>query len=46
MVKEKLDILHLFRKIFRDENIEDKFEMSDICKQSIKERKDAKINKK
>ena len=45
MVKEKLDILHLFRKIFRDENIEDKFEMSDICKQSIKEIKGAKFNK-
>jgi len=37
MVKEKLDILYLFRKIFRDENFEDKFSMSDKCKQSLKE---------
>jgi hypothetical protein len=45
MVKEKLDILYLFRKIFRDENIEDKFEMSDKCKQNLKEIKDSKFNK-
>ena len=37
IVKEKLDILYLFRKLFRDENIEDKFAMSDKCKQNIKE---------
>jgi len=43
MVKEKLDILYLFRKLFRDENFEDKFAMSDKCKQNIKEIKDAKI---
>ena len=43
MVKEKLDILYLFRKLFRDENIEDKFAMSDKCKQNIKEFKVAKF---
>ena len=43
MVKEKLDILYLFRKLFRDENFEDKFAMSDKCKQNIKEIKDAKF---
>ena len=43
MVKEKLDILYLFRKLFRDENIEDKFEMSDKCKQNIKEIKNKKF---
>ena len=43
MVKEKLDILYLFRKLFRDENVEDKFAISDKCKQNIKEIKDAKF---
>ena len=43
MVKEKLDILYLFRKLFRDENIEDKFAMSDKCKQNIKEFKEIKF---
>ena len=43
IVKEKLDILYLFRKLFRDENVEDKFTMSDKCKQNIKEIKDAKF---
>ena len=43
MVKEKLDILYLFRKLFRDENIEDKFAMSDKCKQNIKEFKETKF---
>ena len=43
MVKEKLDIFYLFRKLFRDENIEDKFEMSDKCKQNIKEIKNKKF---
>ena len=36
IVKEKLDILYLFRKLLRDENIKDKFAMSDKCKQNIK----------